>query len=389
MIEIIEKKYCTGCEACLNVCPHAAIMMVRDHEGFDYPSIYSDKCVDCGLCVKVCPVLHYEDIADKRKIYNDVQKAIAAKTNCEEWRRVSSSGGVFPAIANYILEHGGVVAGAAFDEHFDVHHVIINDKKDLIKVQASKYAQSRIRYIYKEIKKYLTDGRLVLFTGMACQIEGLKSYLRKEYFNLYTADLICMGIPSPGVWRGYLDTTFQGESIRHVNFKDKTYGWRVFALRIETDRRSFLQKRFDNAFFQCMLKTYSLRPSCFNCPSKKEERLSDFTLADCWGTVEEVPQLDDDKGLSSVIVHSSKGWRLWKELASWLDTEEVTLASIVAHNENLVRNRQGAAYRDEFYKLFSRSPQKALIWCGHNFQSDKWLKNKLLIKRVLKKIVGR
>lgn len=240
MIEIIEKKYCTGCEACLNVCPHAAIMMVRDHEGFDYPSIYSDKCVDCGLCVKVCPVLHYEDIADKRKIYNDVQKAIAAKTNCEEWRRVSSSGGVFPAIANYILEHGGVVAGAAFDEHFDVHHVIINDKKDLIKVQASKYAQSRIKYIYKEIKKYLTDGRLVLFTGMACQIEGLKSYLRKEYSNLYTADLICMGIPSPGVWRGYLDTTFQGESIRHVNFKDKTYGWRVFALRIETDRRSFL-----------------------------------------------------------------------------------------------------------------------------------------------------
>ena len=98
-----------------------------------------------------------------------------------------------------------------------------------------------------------------------------------------------MGIPSPGVWRGYLDTTFQGESIRHVNFKDKTYGWRVFALRIETDRRSFLQKRFDNAFFQCMLKTYSLRPSCFNCPFKKEERLSDFTLADCWGTVEEVP----------------------------------------------------------------------------------------------------
>ena len=342
MIEIIEKKYCTGCEACLNVCPHAAIMMVRDHEGFDYPSIYSDKCVDCGLCVKVCPVLHYEDIADKRKIYNDVQKAIAAKTNCEEWRRVSSSGGVFPAIANYILEHGGVVAGAAFDEHFDVHHVIINDKKDLIKVQASKYAQSRIKYIYKEIKKYLTDGRLVLFTGMACQIEGLKSY-----------------------------------------------GWRVFALRIETDRRSLLQKRFDNAFFQCMLKTYSLRPSCFNCPFKKEERLSDFTLADCWGTVEEVPQLDDDKGLSSVIVHSSKGWRLWEELAPWLDTEEVTLASIVAHNENLVRNRQGSACRDEFYKLFSRSPQKALAWCGCNLQSGKWLRNKLLIKRVLKKIVGR
>ena len=105
--------------------------------------------LDCGLCVKVCPVLHYEDIADKRKIYNDVQKAIAAKTNCEEWRRVSSSGGVFPAIANYILEHGGVVAGAAFDEHFDVHHVIINDKKDLIKVQASKYAQSRIKIYIK------------------------------------------------------------------------------------------------------------------------------------------------------------------------------------------------------------------------------------------------
>ncbi len=112
----------------------------------------------------------------------------------------------------------------------------------MIKVQASKYAQSRIKYIYKEIKKYLTDGRLVLFTGMACQIEGLKSYLRKEYSNLYTADLICMGIPSPGVWRGYLDTTFQGESIRHVNFKDKTYGWRVLLCVLKQTAAPFCKK---------------------------------------------------------------------------------------------------------------------------------------------------
>lgn len=389
MIEIIEKKYCTGCEACLNACAHSAITMVRDHEGFDYPLIDSDKCIDCGMCTKVCPVLHYEDIADKRKVYNDVQKAVAAKTNREEWRKVSSSGGIFPTIANYILEHDGVVAGAAFDERFDVHHIIINDKKDLIKVQASKYAQSRIGHIYKEIKKYLADGRLVLFAGMTCQVEGLKSYLRKEYSNLYTVDLICMGIPSPGVWRGYLDTTFQNESIRHVNFKDKTYGWRTFALRIETDRRSFIQKRFDNVFFQCMLKTYSLRPSCFNCPFKKKERLSDFTLADCWGTVEEVPHLDDNKGLSSVIVHSSKGWHLWKELAPWTDEEEVTLSSIVAHNENLVRNRQCSAYRDEFYKAFNRSPQQALALCGRNLQSGKRIKIKSLIRKVLKKMVGR
>lgn len=388
MIEIIEKKYCTGCEACLNACAHSAIMMVRDHEGFDYPSIDGNKCVNCGLCLKVCPVLHYEDIADKRKAYNDVQKAIAAKTNWEGWRKVSSSGGIFPTIANHILKHGGIVAGAAFDSSFDVHHIIINNENDLPKVQASKYAQSQIGYVYKEIKKHLADGRLVLFAGMACQVEGLKSYLRKEYSNLYTVDLICMGIPSPGVWRGYLDTTFQGESIRHINFKDKTYGWRTFALRIETNRRSFLQKGFDNAFFQCMFKTYSLRPSCFNCPFKKEERLSDFTLADCWGTVKEVPHLDDNKGLSSVVVHSSKGWRLWKELAPWIDTEEVALTSIVTHNENLVRNRQCSVYRGEFYKVFSRSPRQAFVRYGRNPQTSRWIRIKSLMKRVLKKIVG-
>ncbi|GFH99801.1 NAD(P)H-quinone oxidoreductase subunit I, chloroplastic [Bacteroidaceae bacterium] len=385
MTKIIEKKYCTGCEACLNVCSHAAIIMERDSEGFDYPSIDGGKCVECGLCTKVCPVLHYEETADYRKEYNDVQKAVAAKTNREEWRQISSSGGIFPVVANYILEQNGMVVGAAFDGCFDVHHIIIDNKNDLFKVQASKYAQSRIGNIYKEIKKYLADGKLVLFAGMACQVEGLKSFLRKEYSNLYTIDLICMGIPSPGVWRSYLDTTFHGEKIKFVNFKDKTYGWRTFSLCVETDQRSFLQKGFDNAFFQCMFKTYSLRPSCFNCPFKKEERLSDFTLADCWGTVEEVPHLDDNKGLSSVIIHSSKGWRLWKKLASLVDTKEVALASIVVHNENLVRNRQCSSYRHEFYKLFVHSPRQAFIRYGRNPKNGKWRRLKLLVKRVLKK----
>lgn len=366
MIEIIEKDRCTGCAACLNSCSHQAITLKRDEEGFDYPFINQNKCIDCGLCVAVCPVIHYDEQQLKRTAYNGAQKVFAAKTTNEEFRRISSSGGIFPVIAQYILAKGGRVVGAAFDENFNVFHKMVTTAEGLIDIQSSKYSQSTIGLLYKEVKRELLAGRKILFAGMACQVEGLKCFLRKDYSNLYTIDLICMGIPSPGVWRKYLDSLFVGEKIWHINFKDKTDGWRAFSMRIETDKRTFLQNGFDNFFFQCMFKTYSLRPSCFNCPFKRAERLSDFTLADCWGTVNEMPHLDDNKGLSAVIVHSDKGLQLWNLLSDSLEVEEVTLESIVKNNDNIVKHKQSRCDRKKFYTLLNVFPKKAFKKYGFN-----------------------
>lgn len=390
MKKIIEKQYCTGCEACLNICPHNAIQMERDYEGFYYPQINQTLCIDCGLCEKTCPVLNYADLSPKRSKNNDIQKAFAAKIKYEKYRSISSSGGIFPAIANYILNQGGLIVGAAFDSKYNVYHKIISSPEELKEIQASKYAQSKIGLLYKEIKKYLQSGKIVFFTGMACQVEGLKLFLRKDYDNLYTADLICMGIPSPGVWRTYLDTIFEGEKIQHINFKDKTYGWRNFSLRIETNKRLFLEKGFDNAFFQCMFKTYTLRPSCFHCPFKKVERLSDFTLADCWGTIDEVPQLDDNKGLSAVVIHSSKGIHLWEKLSYTLDIAEVNLTSIIKHNDNLVKNKQSHHKRNDFYYyLNQKSPKKAFAKFGKNPNKSLFLILKKKIRTFIKVVLNK
>lgn len=384
---IIEKHRCTGCAACLNACAHSAISFTRDEEGFDYPHIDQTKCIDCRLCQKVCPVLHYDERQEKRNDNSCIQKAFAAKTQNEKDRSVSSSGGVFPALARHILSNGGVVVGAAFDGKFNVYHKCISTTDELNDIQASKYAQSTIGLLYKEIKGYLRTGTTVFFCGLACQVEGLKSYLGREYDHLYTADLICMGIPSPGVWRNYLDTFFKGETIKHINFKDKTYGWHSFSMRIETDKRVFLQHGFDNPFFQCMFRTYSLRPSCFNCPYKKSVRMSDFTLADCWGTVAEVPELDDNKGLSSVVVHSQKGMALWREILDF-DSREVALFSIETHNDNLVRNKVANAGREEFYRLYKVSPYRAIRKFGKSNRTFKQrLKEKM--KRTIRIIKGR
>lgn len=390
MEQIIEKKDCTGCEACLNICSHNAIQMKRDNEGFDYPKINQSICVDCGLCKKVCPVLNYANLSQKRNENNDIQKAFAAKIKDEKYRSISSSGGIFPAIANYVLSQGGFIVGAAFDSKYNVYHKIISSSDELEEIQASKYTQSKIGLIYKDIKRYLQSGKLVFFTGMACQVEGLKLFLQKEYDNLYTADLICMGIPSPGVWRTYLDTNFKEEKIQNINFKDKTYGWRNFSLRIETDKRLFLEKGFDNAFFQCMFKTYTLRPSCFHCPFKKVERLSDFTLADCWGTINEVPQLDDNKGLSAVVIHSSKGIHLWEKLGYTLDMAEVNLTSIIKHNDNLVKNKQSHHKRNDFYYyLNQKSPKKAFKKFGKNSNKSLFYRFKRKVHTLINAVLNR
>lgn len=360
MLEVLQKDKCCGCGACYSACGHDAITMQFDDEGFEYPVINQEACIDCGLCQATCPVIHYD--YKKRKDYSDAQKGYAARNVNYEQRIISSSGSIFPVIAEYIIDNGGIVVGVAYDENFNTKHLIIEKKEDIIKLQGSKYLQCKAdNTTFKQIKKALIAGRKVLYSGMACQVEGLKQYLHKEYENLYTIDLICMGIPSPKVWQVYLDTFFNGERIKHVNFKEKSIGWDSFCFHIETDKRTFKEKGMSNLYLQSMFRSWNMRESCFQCPFKKAERISDYTLADCWGASRLVPDINDNKGLSSVIIHSQKGLSLWYKVGSKLDDREIPIEEIAKGNSNLIQNKEQSGNRELFYYKIKTNPRNGFV----------------------------
>lgn len=360
MIKIIDKEQCTGCGACLSSCAHSAISMQCDDEGFEYPVIDQNLCVDCGLCQTNCPVIHFD--LNKNKAYSNVQQGFAARNINLPQRLISSSGSIFPPIAEWILENGGIVVGTAYDEDYNAKHLIVENKEEIRLLQGSKYLQCKAdNSTFKRVRNELRKGRLVLYSGMACQVEGLKSFLHKEYANLYTIDLICMGIPSPKVWQIYLKTFFKGEIIKHVNFKEKSVGWDSFCFHIETDKQSFKENGMNNLYLQSMFRSWNMRLSCFNCPFKNAERLSDFTLADCWGAYKRLPEINDNKGLSSVIVHSKKGLDLWNKLKDRIERRELSIEDIAAGNSNLIKNKPQTGNRRLFYELLASKPRKAFM----------------------------
>lgn len=357
MIEVLEHNKCTGCGACLTSCAHNAISMQYDDEGFEHPVINQELCVDCGLCQSNCPVIHFN--LEKHKSYSNAQLGFAARNRNLSQRLISSSGSIFPPIAEWILEQEGLVVGTAYDNVFNAKHLIVERKEDLHLLQGSKYLQCKADNLtFKKIRDELKKGRLVLYAGMACQVEGLKSFLRKEYENLYTIDLICMGIPSPKVWQIYLKTFFKDEVIRHVNFKEKSVGWDMFCFHVETDKRSFKENGMRNLYLQSMFRSWNMRLSCFNCPFKNAERLSDFTLADCWGAYKYVAELNDNKGLSSVIVHSQKGYNLWVRVVDRIESKEISIDAIAEGNRNLISNKPQAGNRALFYRMLKKNPKK-------------------------------
>lgn len=362
MIEIIDKEHCTGCGACLSSCPKSSITMQMDKEGFEFPIINQDTCINCVLCQKVCPPLHYDERSDKRLEENTIQKGFAARNKNYDERIVSSSGSIFAVFAHQILQEGGYVVGVAYNKNYNAVYRIIDNVKYLPLIQGSKYLQCKPdKDIFQLIKQKLQTGNKVLFSGLACQCEGIRAYLCKDYDNLICVDLICMGVPSPFVWQKYLSTYFKGEKINQINFKEKSVGWDHFNLAINTDKKDFKQWGMVNPYFKSMFNTYNMRRSCFVCPFKKLERAADITLADCWGASKLVPEINDNKGLSSVFVHSSKGYDLWKSIEPMVDQKALPIEVLVEGNTNMIQNRTcDLDNRSKFYNLLnSRNPKKA------------------------------
>ena len=312
MITIAEKYKCNGCTACHNICPQNCITMQTDDEGFAYPLIDKTKCTNCGLCTKICPIL-------SKKTYPQIQslKAFAAINNDEKIRLQSTSGGVFSALAEYVLNQGGVVFGAGFDQNFVVRHMACENLQDLAGLRMSKYVQSDLGNTFNHVKKLLQEGRLVYFSGTPCQVAGLKSFLLRDYDNLITQDVICHGVPSPLVWAKYLAYKTNGIRPANVSFRDKTTGWRNSSFKIECNENTYQTKRLGDPFMKMFAFNKILRPSCHKCHFKGDGHVADITLADFWGKAmkQYAQQFDDNKGCSLVISRTQKGENLITNLA--------------------------------------------------------------------------
>lgn len=373
-----KKKDCCGCNACKQVCPNSAISMKQDTEGFYYPYIDADKCVGCGLCEKVCPIKNVKNKTD------DVKKSYVAYTTNDEIRLRSSSGGIFTILAEYVLETGGVVVGAAFDDGWMVHHICITNKDELEKLRGSKYVQSRIENTFKDTKKFLGEGRKVLFSGTACQIAGLKEYLRKDYEGLYTVDVLCHGVPSSEVWNIYKENYIKeyNEEIEQIFFRKKDSGWKNFTIELGfSNSKAYKEIFFKDSFMRLFLSEICLRPSCYDCKFKKLERESDLTIGDCWGIENYMPEMDDDKGTSVIMIHSDKGIKLWKNITGLLNYKEAERDKALSPNADSRKSVVPHINRKKFLKkLKSGASLEELVECVDVSFSDK-------VRRKCRKII--
>lgn len=324
MIEIKDKSKCSGCHSCMNICPKNCIEMKVDEEGFWYPTVDKEKCIECGLCEKRCPILN--DMSIENTPY-----AYACYNKDEEIRKESSSGGIFTLLASYIIDNGGIVYGAAFNQNFEVEHIEVTNKQDLRKLRGSKYIQSKLGNTYSKIKEQLNQNKLVYFSGTPCQIDGLLCFLNKKYDNLICQDIVCHGVPSPKIWKHYLKK-FDLEKNAKISFRDKSTGWDSYSFSIKQDNNSFKELSSQNEYMKVFLKDLCLRPSCYDCHSKSLHRNSDITLADFWGIKEVCPEMYDNKGTSLVFINSDKGKKLFDKISNDIKYQEVDINRASRYN---------------------------------------------------------
>lgn len=346
-MKLANKKICSGCHACYSVCPKHCITMEYDNEGFLQPQINRDLCIDCGRCRAVCPVLNeYKG--------NPKGMAFACINKNDNIRMQSSSGGVFTLIAEYVLDKGGVVFGAAFDKDLNVKHIEVCKKNELYRLRGSKYVQSSIGDSFKFAKDYLEKGRLVLFSGTPCQISGLKSFLHREYDNLITQDIICHGVPSLKVWQFYLryqEAEYKSQIDRDSFpiFRRKDEGWKRYSLAFRFTCDKEYRETLDNdLFMRAFLSNVCLRQSCYNCHSKSLERESDITLADFWGINNLMPEMDDDKGTSLVFVNTRKGRKLYNAISCFMKYKEIDIDQVAMYNPSAVQSCVMTSKRKKF-----------------------------------------
>ncbi len=325
------KEQCCGCTACYSVCTNKAISMESDYKGFLYPSIDENKCSGCGLCVKVCNFEGFKNNIPKENI-----DCYAAKHTNGKEVKTSRSGGFFIALAEYALANQGVVFGAEFQDVKTVIHKSETTKQGIDRFKGSKYVQSDMRDCFNECIQCLKDDKLVLFSGTACQIDGLISLLKTKKISmekLITVDIVCHGVPSPKIWNDYvsqLEKKNNSGEIVDVNFRNKAlFGWREH-------KESYIFSNGETVVSEAFTKVFYLhimfREACYNCSYTTPHRNADITIADYWGIENNATEFDDNLGVNLVLVHSDKGRRVFEQIKSNINYRQTNLENSMQPN---------------------------------------------------------
>lgn len=364
---MIKENECTGCGACFNKCPVPAIQMVENSEGFLFPHINESTCIHCGQCLAVCPVhkVEYQNLNEP--------ECYAACAN-DDIRMDSSSGGIFTLAAQYILDQNGYVCGAAYTDNFEkVEHILISDESELSCLRGSKYVQSDMGQNYRKIQEILKDGKLVLFTGCPCQVAGLYKFLGHEYDNLFTIDLVCHGVPSPKVFRRFVQQRKKEYGpIKYLSFRDKrAYGWTVSTLINFDNGETYKKYRTDSSYMKSFLELMSLRKSCGNCPFAHIPRMGDLTIADFWNIDKYNKEYDDKKGTSMVLINNERGRHLF-DLIRWkmILCEKVPLDFAKKNNAQLYASSKLHPRRKRFFSILDLYDIDKAIDYGINRRFD-------------------
>ena len=362
-----NKSNCCGCSACYSACPVNAITMKPDKEGFLYPHIDEEKCIGCNACVKSCA---FKSDIENRTYKNEncekkFIKVYAVKHKDDNVRRLSRSGGIFTALTTEILRQKGAIYGCILNEKKEAIHCRVTTENERNAMRGSKYVQSDTTGIFQQVRLDLDRGMQVLYTGTSCQIAGLKSFLKKDYENLLCVDIVCHGVPSPKVWKDYLEWQEKKNDAKciEVNFRNKVdYGWPAHIETLILEKSNGKKKRVDSRIYTDLFYSHNiLRVSCSKCPYKSVNHPGDITIADYWGINKAAPGFNDNKGVSLVIVNTEKGMKIFKTVTELLDIRETKIEDSI---------------QQPFIEPFAIPKERAEFWKDYEELSFDWIVKK-------------
>lgn len=378
-LKLKDKKKCYGCYACAEICPKKCITMCKDKKGFYYPKVDKSKCINCGMCEKVCPKIN------KSKVNNS--KEMVPYCAYSEHRNTSTSGGIFPVLAEYIIENKGVVFGVRYDKDMHVIYDMIDDVKDIKYMVGSKYVRADVTGILDKVKKELKTGKLVLFVGTPCQVNGLKNYLIKDYDNLYLCDIFCHATPSPYVFEKYVEYLEKkyDDKVTNINFRNKEKGWLNSNTKITFKNKTIeaCKNDIDDAFLELFYNAISTRECCTECDYPNLNRAGDITIADFWGVDKFYPDFDYEDGASLLLLNNEKGKQFYKKIKKKIVSKEIKKDEVLKYNHN--KSVPENILRDYFF----RELDKHDIVIAYNKLKKKMNNYKNPLYRIYYKITGR